>query len=271
MRITTWNVNGLRAALRKGIERHLLELTPTVLLLQEVRATRDALPWRDPPGWRARWHPAARPGYSGVATWSRLPQQLVGRGIDGAPDPDGRVLRTRVNGVELVNVYLPSGSSGPEAQARKDAWMEVFLPFARALAAQEHPVVLGGDLNVAPTGLDIHDARANLRNSGFLPHERAWFAAVLDAGWVDLVRRHVGDVQGPYSWWSNRGRARVLDRGWRLDHLLGNRAAAARLAGASVHRAGGLEVSDHAPVTVELSPSPTTAAGPDRSRSPPAP
>jgi len=252
MRITTWNVNGLRAALRKGFENHLEQVAPDVLLLQEVRSTPEQLPWTEPPGWHPLWHPAERKGYAGVATWSRSPPVLVGTGVAGAPDPDGRVLHARVDGIEVVSVYAPSGSASPEAQTRKDRWMEAFLPFAAAVAASTHPVVLGGDLNVVPTERDIHDPKGNKNNSGFLPHERLWFAALLEAGWVDLVRVALGPVQGPYSWWSNRGQARALDRGWRIDHLLGNAAAAERLVGASIHRPGGLEVSDHAPVTVEL-------------------
>lgn len=264
MRITTWNVNGLRAALRKGVERHLTELAPDVLMLQEVRATVTQLPWSDrgPPGWSCVWHPAVKLGYSGVATWARGELIRIGTGIDGADDDQGRVLRTEVDGVELVNVYLPSGTTGPVAQARKDLWLEQFLPFASRLASAGHPVVLGGDLNIAHTERDIHDPRGNRKNTGFLPHERAWMSALLEGGWVDLVRQHFGPIQGPYSWWSNRGRARELDRGWRIDYLLGNAAAAARLRGASIHRAGGLEISDHAPVTVDLGPSPATELAP---------
>ncbi|MCA9571191.1 MAG: exodeoxyribonuclease III, partial [Myxococcales bacterium] len=103
------------------------------------------------------------------------------------------------------------------------------------------------------------DPRANKANSGFLPHERAWFADVLASGWTDLFRAAHGPGKGPYSWWSNRGRARELDRGWRIDHLLGNAAAAARLRGASILREGGLDTSDHAPVSVDLRQRPRRA------------
>ncbi len=254
MRITSWNVNGLRAAARKGLAKHLEAIEPDVLLLQEIRATPEQLEpdLARPRGWQAHWHPAEKLGYAGVATWSRNgAHERLGTGIDG-PDPEGRVLRTRVGGVQLVNVYLPSGSSGPDAQARKEAWMDVFLPWSERIAATDEPVVLAGDLNIAHTELDIHNATANRKNSGFLPHERAWFGELLGRGWTDLVRAHLGPIQGPYSWWSNRGNARALDRGWRIDYLLGNAAAAARLAAVEVRRAGGLEISDHAPVTVEL-------------------
>ena len=253
MRITTWNVNGLRAALKKGLHEHVRALKPDVLMLQEIRATPAQLPAeeRRPEGWSCVWHPAERLGYSGVATWTRDEQWVVGVGMD-AVDPEGRILRTRTRKLQLVNVYLPSGSRSDEAQQRKERWMERFASWAAALAVTDEPVVLAGDLNIAHTRADIHNPTGNKKNSGFLPHEREWFGELLASGWTDLLRAHVGEVQGPYSWWSNRGRARELDRGWRIDYVLGNAAVAKRLKGASIHRPGGLEVSDHAPVTIEL-------------------
>ncbi len=253
MRITSWNVNGLRAALRKRFAAHIERLDPDVLLLQEVRARPHQLPaaWRRPEGWVTLWHPAERNGYSGVAIWSRHDVEILETGI-GGPDPEGRVLRVRTAGIHLVNVYLPSGSSGEERQAYKDRFMERFACWLEPLLARDEPVIVAGDLNVAPTEDDIHDPRGNRNNSGFLPHERAWFAELLRMGWTDLVRTKLGPGKGPYSWWSNRGRARALDRGWRIDHILGNAAAVARLRDASIAREGGLDTSDHAPVSVTL-------------------
>ena len=117
---------------------------------------------------------------------------------------------------------------------------------------RDTPVLFGGDLNIAHTEQDIYYAKSNQKTSGFLPHERAWFSELLDTGWHDVIREYAGDVQGPYSWWSNRGRARELDRGWRIDYLLANQAARDRVSGFEIDRAAGLAVSDHAPVTVEL-------------------
>lgn len=258
MRIVTWNTNGLRGALKKGFAAHLDRLGADVLLLQELRATPDQLPepWGAPPGWYVAWHPAERPGYAGTAVWSRTPLEVVGTGLD-APDPEGRVLRVRTAGVQVVSVYLPSGSSSPERQVAKDAWMLAFAPWAARLAASEEPTVLGGDLNIAHTELDIWNPKGNAKLSGFLPHERAWFTELLSQGWTDLVRAHVGPKQGPYAWWSNRGQARALDRGWRIDYLLANAAAAGRLRGAGVvlerERADGeVAISDHASVYADL-------------------
>lgn len=253
MRITTWNVNGIRAALRKGFAEIVEQIQPDVLMLQEVRAEPDQLPpeWAAPPGWHVHWHPAERKGYSGTAIWSREPMEILGTGLD-APDPEGRVVRALISGVEVVCVYLPSGSSSPERQVEKERWMSGFFPWAEEVVRRRRPVVIGGDLNIAHTEKDIFYAKANEDQSGFLPHEREWIGNVFDLGWRDFVRQHYGERQGPYSWWSNRGKARELDRGWRIDYLLGNAAAGKRFVAADICRAGGLTVSDHAPVTIDM-------------------
>ncbi len=249
VRIATWNVNGLRNAIRKGLAEHLATIDVDVLLLQEIRSTPEQLPaaWRAPEGWHVAWHPAERLGYAGTAVFSRSPIRVLQRGM-GEPDPEGRVLVVRTAGLRLVSVYLPSGSSGSERQAVKDAWMPRFAAWAAPMLRSRVPTVLGGDLNVALDERDIFHWRSNRTTSGFLPHEREWLAGLLAAGWRDLVREHFGDRDGPYTWWSNRGQARALDRGWRIDHLLANRPAARRFREAVVERETGLAVSDHAPV-----------------------
>ncbi len=263
LRITTWNVNGLRAALRKGFAVHLERIAPDILLLQEVRATPEQLPndWARPAGWHVTWHPAVKPGYAGTAVWSRMPHRVVSTGLSmgrstSAPDEEGRVLRVRVamgqRPIDVVSVYLPSGSASEVRQASKEAWMASFYPWAAKLRRGKAEVWMGGDFNIAHSEADIWNARGNAKNSGFLPHERAWFGRLLgEGGWRDAVREHIGDVQGPYSWWSNRGRARELDRGWRIDYLLGNAAAASRAVATHTDRDAMLACSDHAPVSVD--------------------
>ncbi|MCH2147943.1 MAG: exodeoxyribonuclease III [Phycisphaerales bacterium] len=246
----------MRAALRKGFERHIDRLQPDVMLLQEVRALPEQLPdaWREPDEWHVEWHPAEKKGYSGVATFSRTPLKRLKSGIDGADDPEGRVLLTQTDGVDLLNIYLPSGSSSDAAQAKKNQWLESFTPYAAQLRRRRRPLLMAGDLNIARSERDIYHWRSNRGTSGFLPHEREWMDRLVDAGWSDVIRERFGDQDGPYTWWSNRGQARALDRGWRIDYLLANAAASRRVTDAFVDREAGLEVSDHAPVVIDLEP-----------------
>ena len=253
MRITTWNVNGIRAAIRKGFAEIVDQVAPDILLLQEVRALQEQIPaeWVNPDGWHVHWHPADKKGYSGTAILSRSPIEILGTGLD-KEDPEGRIVRALVDGVEVVSVYLPSGSSSEDRQKVKDIWLDEFAPWADGLKCKRRPVVIGGDFNIAHTAQDIFYAKSNEKTSGFLPHERAWMGELIADGWRDFVRNQYGDMQGPYSWWSNRGRARELDRGWRIDYLIGNTAAAKRFKSADICREGGMTVSDHAPVSIDL-------------------
>lgn len=254
MKLTTWNVNGMRAALRKGFFRHLELINPDVLLLQEVRAFPEQLPdeVRNPSGWHVIWNPAVRPGYSGTAIWSRHPMQLRGTRLSARrPDDEGRLIEVSVCGLEVVCVYLPSGSSGPARQQVKDEWLKRFRLWTDRRRSGV-PLIFGGDINVAHTERDIFHAKSNEQTSGFLPHEREWFGKLLKSGWHDLVREYHGECDGPYSWWSNRGRARELDRGWRIDYLMCNAAVRPYFRTATIHREAAMDVSDHAPVTIEL-------------------
>ncbi|MGJ8635598.1 MAG: exodeoxyribonuclease III [Phycisphaerales bacterium] len=253
MRIATWNVNGLRAALRKGLPEHLDRIDPNVLLMQEVRALPEQLPdeWQDPEGWDCLWHPAEKKGYSGTAIWSRDGLKEVERGA-GEDDSEGRVIVGKVGKLRVVSVYLPSGSSGDHRQAEKDRWLKFFHAWAEPMLKSKIPTVLGGDLNIAHTERDIFHWKSNQKTSGFLPHEREWMGDLIDAGWSDVVREVSGDVDGPYSWWSNRGQARALDRGWRIDYLLMNKAARSKMTNCFIDRQSGMEVSDHAMVVADM-------------------
>jgi len=257
MRIVTWNVNGIRAAIRKGLDRFIEKIDADVWMLQEVRCLPEQLPpkWKPPEGSQMILHPAQKKGYSGVATISKGPMKEVGRGMRGSLDPsdsEGRVLVTQHEDILLVNTYLPSGSSKEERQKFKEDWMEQWRQFIRPLFDSDQVVIVAGDLNIAHTENDIWNAKGNSKSSGFLPHEREWFSELLNDGWHDLFREHVGPEAKIYSWWSNRGQARAKDRGWRIDYLLGNEAAMKRLSSVEIDRQGGLEVSDHAPVVLDL-------------------
>jgi len=186
MRITTWNVNGLRAALRKGFASHIDAIAPDVLLLQEVRALPEQLPaeWREPDGWHVLWNPAEKKGYAGTAVWSREPITTHTIGLNKSdPDPEGRLITVEVAGIGIASVYLPSGSSGEHRQEEKEKWMKRFRPWADKQREAGLPFVFAGDLNIAHTARDIFHAKSNEKTSGYLPHER-----LIDGDWRRFER-----------------------------------------------------------------------------------
>jgi len=250
-------VNGIRAAIRKGFDKFVEKIDADIWMLQEVRCLYEQLPpnWSIPKGCEMILHPAEKKGYSGVATISKTDMIEIGRGMNGSLDPndsEGRVLVTKHNDILLVNTYLPSGSSKEERQHYKETWMSQWREFIRPLLDSDQTVIVAGDLNIAHTESDIWNPKGNTKTSGFLPHEREWFSDLLSDGWHDLFREHVGPDAKIYSWWSNRGQARAKDRGWRIDYLLGNKVARQRLTSVEIDRQGDLEVSDHAPVILDI-------------------
>ncbi|MBT7460352.1 MAG: exodeoxyribonuclease III [Euryarchaeota archaeon] len=257
MRIVSWNVNGIRAAIRKGIDGYFDSIDADIWMLQEVRALPEQLPkgWNWPEGYTIHLHPAEKKGYSGVATLSRTPMEISQVGKAGQQDPndsEGRVIVSTHGDFTCINTYLPSGSNKVERQQFKEAWMEEWRQFIKPYLKMKTPVIVCGDLNIAHTEDDIWNPKGNAKQSGFLPHEREWFSELLNDGWHDAFREYVGEGVKTYSWWSNRGQARVKDRGWRIDYFLLNPAANKRVKSVSIKREGGLEISDHAPVILEL-------------------
>ena len=253
MRIISWNVNGIRAAIRKGLDEFIIKLKPDILLLQEIRCLEEQLPknWKPPLDLEYSWHPAERKGYSGVATFSNNTFKNIEKG-KGDKDLEGRILVTKHGNLTMINTYLPSGSSKLERQMFKENWMDEYLEWLLKFVNLDTPVIVAGDLNIAHTENDIWNPTGNKMTSGFLPNEREWFDKLLETGWIDICREKFGEMKGPYSWWSNRGRARILDRGWRIDYFLVNEAASKLIHNAEINREGGLIVSDHAPIIIDL-------------------
>jgi len=252
MRIITLNVNGIRSAAAKGLFPWLAQTRADVICLQEVRAREDQFDGHDIslPGYHAAFHPAQRPGYAGVAVYSRAPPKRVVRGF-GVPefDAEGRYLETQFADLSVVSLYLPSGSSGPERQASKDRFLQVFLPHLRALRRRRRPCILCGDWNIAHRAIDLKNWKANQKNSGFLPHERAWLDELFeDVGFVDAFRR-VNAEPGQYTWWSNRGQAWAKNVGWRIDYQITSPALAGAARAAQIYRAQ--RFSDHAPLIMD--------------------
>lgn len=256
MRIVTWNVNGLRAAIRKGFDEWFEKIDSDIWLLQETRVLEEQFPkgWSWPKSHSAFLHPAHKKGYSGVATLGKT-MDVVGTGMESSvypEDTEGRILVTKHGNLTCINTYLPNGSAKSERQEFKENWMDDWRLWLSKFLDSEDPVIVAGDLNIAHTEDDIWNPAGNKKTSGFLPQEREWFTKLLADGWSDAFREFVGEGQKIYSWWSNRGNARELDRGWRIDYLLCNKAASKLVKNVKINREAGLQVSDHAPVILDL-------------------
>jgi exodeoxyribonuclease-3 len=260
--VTSANVNGLRAAAKKGFVEWLAETSADVLCLQEVRAEPEQLPEsvRAPEGWHVVHAPAAAKGRAGVSLYTRREPDRVQIGFGSAEfDTSGRYVEADLPGVTVASLYLPSGEVGTERQDEKVRFMDEFLVRLKDLRARSvadgREVVVCGDWNIAHQQADLKNWRANQKSSGFLPEERAWLSRVFDetdGGYVDVVRALHPDVEGPYSWWSYRGRAFDTNAGWRIDLAVATPGLAGRAVKGFVERAAthAERWSDHAPVTV---------------------
>lgn len=221
MRVVTLNVNGLRAALRKGFLAELAAWQADIVCLQEVRAEASDLPKIFAlNGWHVALHSAAKKGYSGVMILSKVaPLFYEQTGFGEEFDTEGRYLMAHWPDFSVASLYLPSGSSGEDRQAAKFRFLAAFQPQLDAWRASNRPCILCGDWNIAHQNIDLKNWKGNLKNSGFTPEERAWLGAVLNAGWTDAWRTLYPDQAG-YTWWSQRGNAFANDVGWRIDYQL---------------------------------------------------
>jgi exodeoxyribonuclease III len=258
--VTTANVNGIRAASRKGFDAWLAVTKADVVCLQEVRAEPHEIPaaLREAEGWHALFAPSAAKGRSGVALYSRTEPLATRIGFSSAEfDASGRYAEIDLPKVTVASLYLPSGEVDTDRQLEKERFMAEFLEYLKAARsraeASGRDLVVCGDWNIAHREIDLKNWKANQKASGFLPEERAWMTRVFDeAGYVDVLRALHPDGPGPYSWWSYRGRAFDTDTGWRIDYQISTPGLAARAVTAVVERAAAHAErwSDHAPVTI---------------------
>jgi len=259
LRVATHNVNGIRAAVRRGYPAWATARAADVVCLQEVRSPVDLIPLEAGEGYHLAYHEGDRAGRNGVAVLTKTEPAKVRVGFGSAEfDGQGRYIEVDLPGVTVASLYLPKGDVYGEKYAVKTRFMTEFADYlerARRRARRGgRELLVCGDFNIAHTELDIKSWKANLKSEGFLPEERAWFGEVTaSGGFVDVIRRLHPDREGPYSWWSWRGKAFDNDAGWRIDHHWATKGLAAQAVAGTVDRAASYaeRISDHAPVVVD--------------------
>lgn len=252
MDIISYNVNGIRAALNKGLADWLSNTSPDVFCIQEAKAMPEQVDLQplEELGYKHYWHTAQKKGYSGVVTFSKTEPDLVERGIGmEVYDNEGRVIRTDFGDITILNIYFPSGTQGGERQELKMRFLDDIYDHVHALRKERPNIVVVGDYNIAHNEVDIHNPKGLQNTSGFLPEERAWMSKYFDSGMVDTFRHFHKDPH-MYSWWSYRAGARQRNKGWRIDYIavtdsLTDRLEKADIFSDAVH-------SDHCPIYLKL-------------------
>jgi len=252
MQIITLNLNGIRAASKKGFFPWLAQQTADVVCVQELKAQLPDLSadMQAPDDYHGYFHCAEQKGYSGVGIYTRKKPDRIIEGIGVADiDAEGRFLQADFGNLSIVSLYLPSGSSGEHRQAAKFYFLEQFYPVLQSLMASGREIILCGDWNIAHKEIDLKNWRSNQKNSGFLPEERTWLTHVFDEiGFVDVFRR-LNTEPDQYTWWSNRGQAWAKNVGWRIDYQIATPAIAQTARSTSIFKDE--RFSDHAPLIVD--------------------
>jgi exodeoxyribonuclease-3 len=252
VRITTWNVNGYRAAHQKGLREKIEAIQPDVLCLQEVKANPAQLPeeLHTLPGYTSLWNPASKPGYSGVATFLRTPslEFQFGMGMDQF-DQEGRLIMTRHRDFLLFNIYFPNGQRGQERIEYKLAFYSALLEWCDRLHNAGEKIILTGDFNTAHREIDLAHPRQNATTSGFLPEERVWIDKYLEHQFYDAYRQLYPD-KIEYTWWTYISNARSRNVGWRIDYFLVSQDLMPSVKEVVIHN--DITGSDHCPVSIDL-------------------
>jgi exodeoxyribonuclease III len=252
MKIVTYNVNGVRAALNKGLADWLKVINPDMVCLQEVKADLDQIDQTifTDLGYHIFWNSAEKKGYSGVAILTKIKPNHVEYGCGmNVYDREGRIIRADFNDFSLMSAYFPSGSSGDERQAFKMEFLKDFNPYIQELKKKIPHLIISGDYNICHKAIDIHNPKSNAKSSGFLPEEREWMENFLNLGFIDAYRT-LNDQPHNYTWWSLRFGARSKNLGWRIDYQLITKYMEERLKSSTI-LPDALH-SDHCPVLIEI-------------------
>lgn len=252
MQIITLNLNGVRAAAKKGFFKWLPSQQADIICVQELKAQANDLTEEmlSPLGYNGYFHCAEKKGYSGVGIYSKRKPDSITEGIGISEiDQEGRFICADFDDLSVISLYLPSGSSGDHRQASKFFFLDKFFPVLEKMANDNREVILCGDWNIAHKEIDLKNWRANQKNSGFLPEERAWLTQVLDqVGFVDVFRR-LNPEPEQYTWWSNRGQAWKNNVGWRIDYQLATPTIAGKATNVAIYK--NERFSDHSPLIID--------------------
>jgi len=255
MRIISYNVNGIRAAITKGLPEWLKTDPADIICLQETKASKENVDHKlfNDLVYHDYWFSAQKKGYSGVAVFTKIKPDHVEYGTGHkVSDDEGRVIQLDFGDIRLINAYMPSGTTGDERQAYKYVWLDELHVYLDNLRKTRPKIILCGDYNIAHTELDIHDPKGNRKSSGFLPEEREWFTKFLGAGWIDTFRVFHPEPHR-YSWWSQRfPSVRLNNKGWRIDYINVTEPLKASLLDAEIYPE--VKHSDHCPVFLSLKP-----------------
>ena len=253
LRIISYNVNGIRAAMKKGLIEWLAADPADIICIQETKAHKDNVAHHliTELGYHDYWFPAQKKGYSGVAVFTKIKPDHVEYGTGHkVSDDEGRVIQLDFGGIRLINAYFPSGTSGEERQGFKYQWLDEFYSYLEQLKKTHPRLILCGDYNIAHNEIDIHDPKGNKKNSGFLPEERAWMDQFMTNGWVDGFR-HLNSDPHHYTWWSQRfPSVRLENKGWRIDYISVTDPLKGSLLKAAIYP--DVKQSDHCPVYLEV-------------------
>ena len=253
MRIISYNVNGIRAAIKKGFIDWLKTDPADVICLQETKAQNSDIDVKELEklGYHHHWYSAQKKGYSGVAVFSKIkPDKVILGNGHKESDDEGRVIQLDFGDIRLINAYFPSGTSGDIRQDFKYSWLKEFTAYLEKLKKKNPKIILCGDYNIAHEEIDIHDPKGNKNSSGFLPDERAWMSDFLKRGWIDTFRVFHPEPHR-YSWWSQRfPSVRLNNKGWRIDYITVTTPLEKQLVGADIFP--DVKHSDHCPVFLEI-------------------
>ncbi|MCD4795353.1 MAG: exodeoxyribonuclease III [Bacteroidales bacterium] len=251
-KIMSYNVNGIRAALKKGFYNWLKEENPDIICIQETKAQPEQIDsvLFETLGYHYYWYSAQKKGYSGVGILTKQKPDHVEYGMGTEKyDNEGRFLRADYGDVSVISVYHPSGSSGDERQAFKIQWLKDFQNYIKELKKTRKNLIISGDYNICRLWIDIHNPERQQKTSGFLPEEREWFQSFVDDGFTDSFRKF-NEEPDQYSWWSYRANARNNNKGWRIDYHMVSSEFDNKLVGASI--LPNVKHSDHCPVLITV-------------------